>query len=640
MLSDVCQGSKSIMLQTIRNNSQSILAKVIVGLIAITFALFGVESLVSLTSGSNAPATVNGEEISERQLLQGVELQRRQLLSQMGENADPTLLDDNVISQMVLDSLIEQSVLTQAAQAQNLVYSDRMIDQALVTTPAFQVDGKFDRAQFEAMLRNAGFTPLTYRDLMRTEKMIEQMRTAYLLSAFSVDNELERVVSLDRQKRDLSYFTLSVEDAKASIQISDDEAKSYFADRRADFKTDETVIIEYLLLDKTKMLDDIEVSDAEIQTKYDALVANFEGQEERKSAHILIEISDDRDAAAAEEKAKAIAERIKAGESFAELAKAESDDPGSAESGGDLGFNGKGLFVPEFEEALFALEKGQVSEPVRTDYGYHIIRLDDVKTTEAPSLAEAKADLKYDVLREKVEGVYVDRLNQLSDISYSAGDLIEPAEALGMEIQTSAPFSRLGGSDEITSNAKVVAAAYGDEVLKEGVNSTPVELDSSRTVVLRLKQHDLPREQSFEEVADQVKAQLLNERVAQTLDTQAEEILAALRDGAELSAQAGERKLNTLAGVDRGQRDLPQEVRQEAFKLPQPAEGAASYAVVSLADGGRAVVAVTGVTQGAADDLKDNERQAMRSVLGNRSGQKVYQDLVAELNAKAQIERL
>ncbi|MBE9399469.1 SurA N-terminal domain-containing protein [Pontibacterium sp. N1Y112] len=628
------------MLQSIRNNSQGIIAKVIVGLIAVTFALFGVESLVSLTSGSNAPATVNGEEVSERQLLQGVELQRRQLLNQMGENADPTLLDDNVISKMVLDGLIEQAVLTQAAGAQDMVFSDRMIDQMLVSTPSFQVDGKFDRVQFESVLRNAGLSPLMYRDLVRKEKVVEQLRTGYLLSSFSLESDLTRVIELDQQTRDLSYFELDADKVQAGIQIDEQDAKQYFDDNRASYKTEEQVVVEYLLLDKVKMLDEVKVDDDEIQQKYQALVDNFEGQEERQASHILIEISDSRDAGDAETKAQDIAQRIAAGEDFAELAKAESDDPGSAENGGDLGFNGKGLFVPEFDEALFALEKGQVSEPVLTDFGYHIIKLIDVKATEAPSFEQAQNDIKFDLMREKVEAIYVDRMERLADLSFSSGDLVEPAEALELEIVTSEPFTRLGGEDDITSNNRVVAAVFGDELLKEGVNSTPLELDSSRAVVVRVKEHLKPREQAYDEVSEQVNAELLKVRVSDALDAKVADILVALNGGQTLASQADDSEVKSLPGVNRAQRDLPAEVLQEAFKVPHPAEGGASYASVVLGDGGRAVLAVTGVQQGAAGEMGEEERTTMRAVLGSRNGQYDYQDLLTELNAKAEVERL
>lgn len=628
------------MLQTIRNNSQGIIAKVIVGLIAVTFALFGVESLVSLTSGSNAPATVNGEEISERQLLQGVELQRRQLLNQMGENADPALLDDNVISKMVLDGLIEQAVLTQAADNQGMVFSDRMVDQMLVSTPSFQVDGKFDRAQFEAVLRNAGLTPMMYRDLVRKEKLVEQMRVGYLLSAFALDSELDNVVALDQQKRDLSYFTLNRDQVTAGIQISDEDAGTYYDANRSSFKTEEQVIVEYLLLDKVKMLDEVDVADDELQQQYQAMLESFEGQEERQASHILIEISEERSAGDAEAKAIEIAQRIAAGEDFAELAKAESDDPGSAESGGDLGFNAKGLFVPEFEDVLFSMEKGQVSEPVLTDFGYHIIKLVDVQSTEPPSFEQAQSDIKYDLLREKAEGIYVERLERLADLSFSSGDLLEPSEALGMEIMTSDAFSRVGGRDDVTGNNRVVAAAFTEELLKEGVNSTPIELDSSRTVVIRVKEHLKPREQSYDEVAEEVKARLLNERIATALDDKVAAVLAALNAGETLDSQADGAEVKALKAVNRAQRDLPIEVVQQAFKVPHPAEGQNSYSSASLGDGGRAIIAISAVQQGGAEGMTDEERKAMQSVLGSRSGQYDYQGLVAELNAGSEIERL
>jgi len=628
------------MLQTIRENSQSIVAKVIVGLIAITFALFGVESLVSLTSGSNAPATVNGEEISERQLLQGVELQRRQLLNQMGENADPTLLDDNVISKMVLDGLIEQSVLTQAAANQGLVFSDRMIDQLLVTTPSFQVDGKFDRAQFESVLRNAGLTPMTYRDLVRKEKLVEQLQSAYVLSAFTLDTDLNRVVALDQQTRDLSFFTLDAAAVKNDIAITDEDAQAYFDEHKGEFQTQEQVVVEYLLLDKAALLDEVEVTEDELQTQYQALVDNFEGQEERKAAHILIEISGERDAAAAEAKAKEIADKLAVGESFAELAEAHSDDPGSASNGGDLGFNGKGLFVPEFEDALFALEKGQVSDPVRTEFGYHLIKLDDIKTTEAPAFEQAQADVKADLMREKVEGIYVERLERLADLSFSSGDLVEPSEALGIEITTSEPFSRVGGSDDVTSNGKVVAAAFGEELIKDGVNSTPIELDSSRTAVVRVKEHLRPREQTFEEVASVVKGRLLSERAETVLDEKVAAILAALAKGESLESQAAGADVRAVEGINRGQRDLPVEVVQKAFKVPHPVEGVASYASVAMGGGDRAIIAVTGVKSGDVDALPEDQRGMMASVLGSRTGQYDYQDLRTTLTEKAEVERL
>ena len=389
------------MLQSIRDNSQGIVAKIIVGLIAITFALFGVESLVSLTASSNAPATVNGTEISQQELHQAVQLQRRQMLNQMGDNADPSLLDDNLISNMVIDSLIEQHILVQSAEEQGLVFSDNMIDQMILATKEFQQDGKFSRDQFEITLRNAGMTPLSFRNLIRKEKLAEQERIAYMLSAFTLTNELQAVASLDSQKRDIRYFTIDAAPVRNSITVSDQELDDYYQNNSNQFMTEEQIAIEYLLLDRVELEKNIEVTVDELETAYQTMADNYQAQEQRHAAHILIEVSEEQDDAAAKSKIEEIAAKIAAGDSFEALAQAESNDPLSAEMGGDLGVNEKGVFSPEFEDTLDALEKGAISAPVKTEFGYHLIKLIDIVDSKVPSFAEVKEELRADILKQK-----------------------------------------------------------------------------------------------------------------------------------------------------------------------------------------------------------------------------------------------
>ncbi len=261
------------MLQSIRDNSQSIVAKIIVGLIIVTFALFGVESLIGLASGSKAPASVNGEDIGEQELFRAVELQRRQIRSQMGENADPASLDDNMIRSMVLENLVEQSVLVQSAREQGMAVSPQMIDRSIVTTPEFQLDGSFDRSQFEAVLRSVGLTPLTYRDYLRKETLIQQERSGYSLSAFVTDSQLEALMKLDRQTRDLSYFELPAAAIRAGVEVSRDEVAQRYDGQKSLYRTEEQVKIEYVMLDKSELAGDIEVTDAELQSQYQQMLA-------------------------------------------------------------------------------------------------------------------------------------------------------------------------------------------------------------------------------------------------------------------------------------------------------------------------------------------------------------------------------
>ncbi|WP_415903410.1 SurA N-terminal domain-containing protein [Neptuniibacter sp. QD29_5] len=626
------------MLQSIRDNSQGIIAKIIVGLIAVTFALFGVESLVSLTAGSNAPATVNGEEISQQDLYQGVQLQRRQMLSQMGEDADPSLLDDGLISNMVLEGLIEQSVLVQSAQNQGLTFSDAMIDQLILSTKEFQLDGKFDRAQFEATLRNAGLTPLMYRDIVRKEKVTEQERIAFMLSAFTLPNELNSLNVLQNQTRDLRYFTLPADNVRAEITVSDEQISEYYAENSSQFMTEEQVAIEYLLLERSALEAGIEVSDDEIQAAYQQLVDTFQAQEQRHSAHIFIEISEQQDDAAAKAKIVAIAERLKAGEAFEDLAKSESQDPASAEMGGDLGINEKGVFSTDFEDALYALEKGSVSEPVRSEFGYHLIKLVDLVESEVPAFAQAEAELRSDLLNQKAEEEYVEQLERLADVSFSSGDLVEPSEELELEIQKTELFARSGNEDAITSNAKILAVAFDQELINEGLNSTPVELDSGRSVVLRVVEHQLPREKAQDEVADQIRAILVEQQVVAAMTEKANAIVAQLAEGAELATVAEGNEVVAQPAVNRSQRELPQELLTAAFKMVKPQSGS-TYAAVDAVDGSKLIIALDAIGQQDIE-LQEDEIRFMGMMLNNRQGQQDYQDHLTQLKAKAEIEKL
>ncbi|RVU32654.1 SurA N-terminal domain-containing protein [Neptunomonas marina] len=627
------------MLQSIRDNSQSIVAKIIVGLIIVTFALFGVESLVSLTAGSDAPATVNGEEITQQEFYQATELQRRQLLSQMGENADPTLLDENLIQNMVLDSLIEQKTLLLAAQDQGLLISDRMIDQMIVSTPDFQLDGKFSAEQFEAVLRNVGLTPLMYRDLMRKERLIQQTKNAIEFSAFSTSGAVEQLVALDRQTRSFSYFPLSLEQAKQSVNVTDAEVAARYEEQKDSLLTDEQVVIEYILLDKLALRDTISVSEDDLRAQYDQLLASFKAEEQRPVAHILVEINGDVDEAAALAKANDLKAQLDAGVDFAELAKAESDDIGSAASGGDLGVNGKGVFVSEFEDAMFALDAGAISEPVKTEFGYHVIKVGELSEKTPPTFAEAKFDLTDEATDNKVEALYVEKLEQLADVSFSSGDLIEPSEVLDIAIETAAPFSRNGGDNAVTENKRVIDAAFSAELIQDGVNSAPIELDSDRTVVIRVKEHQPPRPQALEEVAQLLKETLQTEKAAAVLKEQADAAVAALQEGSDINTVAAGRAVSNEENVSRTASEIDPALLQQVFAMAKPVAGKATTGTAELSDGSLAVVSLTGVTVPTAE-ISADEQRFIEGFLQSRVGQQEYQGAVEVLKDAAVVEKL
>lgn len=617
------------MLQSMRDNSQGIIAKILVGLIIVVFALWGVDSLVGLATAKPAPAVVNGAEITEQELFRGVELQRRQILNQMGADADPTLLDDNLLRKSVLDSLVDRTLQETTADDRGLFVSEEMLDQLIVNTADFQVEGRFDRNQFEATLRSAGFTPLGYRDLLRTMTLVDQQRRAYAESAFVTPAELDRMLQLNRQTRDLRYAIIAPDEA--SIEISDAELQAAYEERSGLMQTPEQLVMDYVLLERDQFAFPDQVSEAELNTAYENLKADFQGQEERFARHILLEVNDAQTADQAVVKAQALREQLQSGADFAELAKTESQDIGSASMGGELGYMTKGFFAGAFDDALFALNEGEVSEPVTTEFGVHLIKLESIRQTEAPSFAEAEYDLREQIAQQEAEAAYVVALERLADLAFSSGDLVAASEELGLKIETSEPFAKSGG-EGIFANQRVIRAANSDTVLKEQLNSDLVELDSGRTLVLHLNEEIPARQLTLDDVREDLVAQLKQEKAATAAAEQAQELAKRLNAGESADVEFSTAEA-VMRGADAG---LPPQLVAKAFAMAKP-EGKPSFTSLRLIDGSAAIVAVDSV--GVADEqLEAEQRQQIGRMLANLQGEKAFNAYFEELKAKAEIE--
>src|SRR5690606_29221691 len=341
------------MLQNIRDNAQGTIAKVIVFLIAVTFALFGVESIVGGFQGEPEVASVNGESITESEFSRAVEQRRRQVLSQMGENADPTMIDDALLRQSVLASLIEQQVMLQAAKEKGLVISSGLVDQYIRAVPAFQVDGQFDREAYATTLRRVGMPPVEFRKAIEQDLLLQQDREAVRITSFVMPGEIESLVQLDRQTRDFSYLSIPAGRFADEVSVSEDEIKAFYEANPDNFRLPERVVVEYLALDKSSLAGQVTVSEEALRQRYEQEVAQAQTQEERKASHILIEFNDEQSEKQALAKAQEVEKELRAGGDFAALAEKYSQDIGSASAGGDLGYATEGVFVPEFEKVLF-----------------------------------------------------------------------------------------------------------------------------------------------------------------------------------------------------------------------------------------------------------------------------------------------
>ena len=622
------------MLQNIRDNSQGWIAKTIIGVIVALMALTGFDAIFRATSTSQDAAKVNGEEITTNELSQAVDMQRRQLIQQLGKDFDPALLDDKMLHDAALKGLVDRKLLLQGAADSKFAFSEAALDQQILQTPEFQVDGKFSADRFDQVIRQLGFSRLQFRQMLTQEMLIGQLRAGLAGSAFVTDTQVDAFARLEKQTRDFATLTFKADIAAA--KVTDDEVKAHYDEHAKEFMSPEQVVLDYVELKKSSFFDQVQVKDADLQAAYQKEIGNL--AEQRRAAHILIEVNDKLNEAQAKAKVEEIQQRLAKGEDFAALAKEFSQDPGSSSKGGDLGYAGKGVYDPAFEKALYDLKKDQVSGPVRSDYGWHLIKLLGVEAPSVPSFASLKDKLTHELKSQQVEQRFVDVTKQLEDSAFEASDLVQPAQELKLKVQTTAPFGREGG-EGLTSNRAVIQAAFSPEVLEEGSNSAPLELDPETVVVVRMKEHRQPEQLPLESVASSIRAQLIKNHATEAVKTKGAELVTGLRDGKiALAAKQNGQSWKVLEAVTRSQEGIDPVVLQALFRMPKPlGKDKPSYTSLTLADGSFVVVRLNGVNEAAAPTA--DEKAQYRRFLASRAGQQDFAAYRAQLQSKAKITR-
>jgi peptidyl-prolyl cis-trans isomerase D len=615
------------MLQNIRDNSQGWIAKTIIGIIIMLLALTGFDAIFNAASNSRNAAEVNGEEISLDQLNQAMNMQRRQLAQQLGGNFDPSMLDDKLVRESSLRALIDRALLLQGANDADFAFSETALDQLILQTPEFTVDGAFSAARFDQVIQQMGYTRLQFRELMKQEMLVGQLRAGISGSGFVTDEQIEAFARLEQQTRD--FATISIPADTDAVDVGDEEARQHYEQNSDRYRSQEQVVLEYVELKKESFFDQIEVSDENVNDLYQQRIANL--AEQRRAAHILIE-ADEAGDADARAKIDEVSKRLKAGEDFASLAKEVSEDPGSSNEGGDLGFAGPGVYDPAFEEALYALQDGQVSEPIRSDFGWHLIKLLGVQSPEVPTLDSLKPELVREIKAQQVEQRFVEASKQLEDTAFESSDLAQPAQELDLSVQTTEAFGREGGAG-VAANRQVIQAAFSEEVLVDGSNSGVIELDPDTAVAVRVKQHLQPEALPFDEVKSDIVAQLKRSKAADQARQASEQLIASLRDGGEASGQ-----WQLVEAASRSQDSVEPEVLQQVFRMPKPeANDKPSYGSVRLASGDYFVVRLSGVSE-PESALSEEDKQNYRRFLASRSGQQDFAAYRQMLHSDAKIE--
>lgn len=605
------------MLQSIRDRSTSWGAKILVGAVVVTMALFGVESLVGLlNSDGEEVATVNGEPITRQQL--ELQVQRAIRSGQVPPEQERQLRAET------LDSLITNQLLTQYAEEGGLHLSDAQIDQLIVSLPEFQdANGRFDSELFQNRLASAGFTPITFRAQLREDMKRRQLQQGLTVSEFSLPSEQERLAELQRQARTFRHYALAPADLDAAPEISDADLQAYYDAHAEAYQRPEQVKLAYVVLDKQAMADDVEVSDEDLRLAWQDEAASAD----RRVSHIMVSFGDERSREEAEARLEEVKSRLADGESFADLAADYSDDTSTSDAGGDLGVISRGFFGEAFEDAAFALGEGQVSDIVETDNGLHLIQVTEL---DRPSFEQARDRLRQDVALEKVEDAFNDKAQQLIDESFAAEDLASVAENLGLERQQSDWVSRDAAAG-VLSEPGVMRQAFSDDVLEEGFNSEVIELDEDRRMVLRVVEHRDATTLPLDEVRDRVVAAVETDKTREALEARADEMLASLRSGETLGLdwQRAE-SLNR-----QGQSELAQPVIEAAFRLPHPSEGETVYG--RAGDGQRVVlIGLESVTAGEANTQIESFVARMAQQLRSQAA---VNGLLDHLREQAEIER-
>jgi len=626
------------MLENFRRMIRGWLGKALIFLFALPFALFGVSSIFQSTGNSDSVASVNGVEIDQYQLQKGIELRRQSMMQRFGENIPESMLDPDFLKPSVIEGLIERELVSQSASDNNLQYSMEEIKLLIAKETAFHEGGKFSSTRYKEVLRRAGILPHSYPEELRKDLLADQIRNGYSLTSFVTEKELLAIKRLSDQFRDFKYVTLDPSLLKDKIVLDDGDIENYYNSHASDFEIAEKVSIEYVEILRDQFVKTEGITQSEIDKRFAEKISFLKDEQERQASHILIEVNDDRSKEDAKQKVYELYDQIISGGDFAELAKENSDDKGSAKKGGDLGFAGKGIFVAEFEEALYGLNKGDVSSPVLTEFGYHIIKLVDIGP-ELPELAAIKDDIINEIALDKAEQPYMDALEELRNIAYESADLLEPSSMLKLELKTSGLFSRAGGKG-LAENKDILKLAFSEEVLVENRNSDVIELDSGRAVVLRIKEHQLSSVKPLDDVRDIVKENVLVEKSKQKVKALGSELVAAQKSGSDVADQFERYELEwaVVEKTKRNSTDIPKEIITEVFKMAKPADdGKAIVSGFQLLTGSYVVVELQSVNYDE-EGMKPEVRAQLKAALANQKGVNEFQNYTAWLRDSADVE--
>ncbi|ASU22550.1 peptidylprolyl isomerase [Vibrio qinghaiensis] len=564
------------MMDRLREGVNSIAVKIILGMIILSFVFAGVGSYL-VSGGSNAAAKVGNSEIGRGEFEQAYQNERNRMQSQLGDYFANLLADPQYVESFrksVLDRMVNDLLLEQHAQSLGLRVSDDQVRKMILDMPQFQTGGKFDQEIYQAALRRAGFSAESFAEYLRRDLIRNQLLSAIQGSEFTLQGEVNQQSELISQTRDIRALTLSLSEFAKNVELSDEEITQYYQQNAERYTRPEQVKVAYIELSAQQLKDQMVVSDEQAEQYYQEHLDKYSTQAQRKVSHILVQGDD-------KAKAQAILDELNAGADFATLAKEKSEDVGSAEEGGSLGWIEHDVMDPAFEQAAFAIEQiGDITGLVKSEFGYHIIRLDDVKAPIAQPYAQVASEIKAEMLDQKAADQFYELQTKLEKVAFESPDsLDEAAKAISAKIQKT-DFISQQDAPEILKNPAVLQAILSPEVKEDRLNSEVLEVAPEHVIVVRV---DDAREQivlPLAEVKEQVVAQLSKVKGEQQAIELATKLIDTLKQGDQSLLEQRGLKFAELEMIDRSS-----SLASSVFSLPKPAADSVVYGQAKAMNG-------------------------------------------------------
>ena len=620
------------MLQDIREKSLGIIGKVIIGLIIAVFALFGVESIIGGFTQPPSAASVNGEEITQFQLDQNIQ----NLMASIG--GDLNGIDSSFLESIALNQLVEETLLRQNAINKSMAISPSQIDRNILATESFQISGIFNSDLAIRTMATQGLTVPMYRQSLEQRMLMSQLASAYTGSSFITDVELERFAKLSTQTRDFRYLSVTMGTRTLGTPVRDDEITAYYNNNSEQFAEEESLIIEYVLLDKSAISAELQTDVAELRQQYELERLEFEGSSEKRASHILFEVGSASSEDVAIELAADTKSRIDAGEEFSDLAMELSIDAVSAEEGGDIGFTDGTAFPVEIEEALNLLELNEVSSPVISEFGVHLVKLTQAEDNSFPDFEEARDRIERELTNSEVERLYSERLQDLANLAFETGDLLTIEEQLALDIRETEPTPRSGGTG-IFSNLELVNAAYSDEVLLDGNNSDVVELSDSQSAVVRALTYREASVLPLEEVEAEIAVILRTEMERNSVQELGSELVSALEENLSIDELLTQNDLQWIVEleVERNSFAVNREIVNEVFSLPAP-DNELYRSNITLNNGTFVLIELTQVNEGSVAAIPEEQVTTLIESVKTDLGNNDFQAYMSSLRESSDIQ--